>query len=107
MKRNFTDIQSNKPIKKSEKQLKKAIPELYLLVKKLENYRELNYEGFRKICKKHDKMLHSTAGHKFYQQIVKVSEFHRNIQVISFYLKFKLLPTLGLSNSVSVGRTYD
>ena len=48
--------------KKEQKRLKEAICEFYLFVKKLQAYQELNFTAFRKINKKHDKIMESEDG---------------------------------------------
>lgn len=43
--------------------LKLAFSELYLMLILLKNYQTLNFTGFRKILKKHDKLFETTSGH--------------------------------------------
>ncbi|CBY24976.1 unnamed protein product, partial [Oikopleura dioica] len=47
--------------------LSSSIPELYLLTKKLELFRELNIEAFRKLLKKYDKRRRSTDGARTFE----------------------------------------
>ena len=42
--------------------LKLAFSEFYLSLILLQNYQNLNFTGFRKILKKHDKLLRNDAG---------------------------------------------
>ena len=42
--------------------LKLAFSEFYLMLTLLKDYQTLNYTGFRKILKKHDKMFETTRG---------------------------------------------
>jgi SPX domain protein involved in polyphosphate accumulation len=42
--------------------LKLAFSEFYLMLILLQNYQTLNYTGFRKILKKHDKLFETTRG---------------------------------------------
>ena len=45
--------------------LKLAFSEFYLSLILLQNYQNLNFTGFRKILKKHDKLLQTNAGAKW------------------------------------------
>ena len=45
--------------------LKLAFSEFYLSLILLQNYQNLNFTGFRKILKKHDKLLRNDAGARF------------------------------------------
>lgn len=52
-------ILSKKPVSKRKLQeLKLAFSEFYLFLILLQNYQNLNFTGFRKILKKHDKVTH-------------------------------------------------
>jgi SPX domain protein involved in polyphosphate accumulation len=42
--------------------LKLAFSEFYLMLVLLQNYQTLNFTGFRKILKKHDKLFQTTRG---------------------------------------------
>ncbi|KAK6629510.1 hypothetical protein RUM43_003327 [Polyplax serrata] len=59
-------------------ELKLAFSEFYLSLILLQNYQNLNFTGFRKILKKHDKLLSVTSGTKWREQNVDVSHFHTN-----------------------------
>lgn len=48
-----------KPSMKKIRKLKVAFSEFYLSLVLLQNYQTLNYSGFRKILKKHDKVRRS------------------------------------------------
>ena len=48
--------------RKNSKELKLAFSEFYLSLILLQNYQNLNFTGFRKILKKHDKLLKNDAG---------------------------------------------
>ena len=65
------------PIRKLQ-DLKLAFSEFYLSLILLQNYQNLNYTGFRKILKKHDKLLSSDSGAKWKDDKVEVSGFHTN-----------------------------
>ena len=45
--------------------LKLAFSEYYLMLVLLRNYQTLNYTGFRKILKKHDKLFETTRGEEW------------------------------------------
>lgn len=65
------------PIRKLQ-DLKLAFSEFYLSLILLQNYQNLNYTGFRKILKKHDKLLHSDSGAKWRDDKVETAGFHTN-----------------------------
>jgi len=58
--------------------LKLAFSEFYLSLILLQNYQNLNFTGFRKILKKHDKMLRTEAGGIWREELVETSHFHTN-----------------------------
>jgi len=58
--------------------LKLAFSEFYLSLILLQNYQNLNFTGFRKILKKHDKLLHTEAGAVWRVEHVEASHFHMN-----------------------------
>ncbi|CAF4604857.1 unnamed protein product, partial [Rotaria socialis] len=45
--------------------LKLAFSEFYLMLVLLQNYQTLNFTGFRKILKKHDKLFQTTRGEEW------------------------------------------
>lgn len=59
-------------------ELKLAFSEFYLSLILLQNYQNLNYTGFRKILKKHDKLLRVDQGAKWRQEHVEISHFFTN-----------------------------
>nr|CAH7765826.1 unnamed protein product [Callosobruchus chinensis] len=59
-------------------ELKLAFSEFYLSLILLQNYQTLNYTGFRKILKKHDKLLNSHVGAKWREEHVETSHFFTN-----------------------------
>lgn len=59
-------------------ELKLAFSEFYLSLILLQNYQNLNYTGFRKILKKHDKLLRVDYGAKWRQEYVEISHFFTN-----------------------------
>lgn len=56
--------------------LRLALNEFYYGLILLQKFQELNQAGFRKILKKHDKLLIVNSGHKWYQE--KVSNIRNN-----------------------------
>lgn len=65
------------PIRKSQ-DLKLAFSEFYLSLILLQNYQNLNYTGFRKILKKHDKLLQTPTGAQWKEDKVDSAAFHTN-----------------------------
>ncbi|KAJ8957079.1 hypothetical protein NQ318_007292 [Aromia moschata] len=55
-----------------------ACTEFYLSLILLQNYQTLNHTGFRKILKKHDKLLNTDLGVKWREEHVEVSHFFTN-----------------------------
>ncbi|ALC49868.1 CG10483 [Drosophila busckii] len=60
------------------RELKLAFSEFYLSLILLQNYQNLNHTGFRKILKKHDKLLRVDTGAKWRQEYVEASHFFIN-----------------------------
>ncbi|KAF4527319.1 hypothetical protein B566_EDAN001095 [Ephemera danica] len=58
--------------------LKLAFSEFYLSLILLQNYQNLNFTGFRKILKKHDKLLSTDRGAKWRSEYVETSHFFTN-----------------------------
>ncbi|KYO24267.1 xenotropic and polytropic retrovirus receptor 1 [Alligator mississippiensis] len=58
------------------KDLKLAFSEFYLSLILLQNYQNLNFTGFRKILKKHDKILETTRGADWRVAHVEVAPFY-------------------------------
>lgn len=61
--------------------LKLAFSEFYLSLILLQNYQSLNFTGFRKILKKHDKIMVTTRGAEWRQQNVETAPFYTNKEV--------------------------
>lgn len=59
-------------------ELKLAFSEFYLSLILLQNYQNLNHTGFRKILKKHDKLLRIENGTRWRQEHVEASHFFTN-----------------------------
>lgn len=60
------------------KEFKLAFSEFYLSLILLQNYQNLNHTGFRKILKKHDKLLRVDIGGKWQKEKVETSHFFTN-----------------------------
>ena len=58
--------------------LKLAYSEYYLSLVLLQNYQNLNFTGFRKILKKHDKNLETDSGAKWRKENVESAKFYTN-----------------------------
>lgn len=65
------------PLKKLQ-DLKLAFSEFYLSLILLQNYQNLNFTGFRKILKKHDKLLNVENGTQYRIENVEMSPFYTN-----------------------------
>lgn len=61
--------------------LKLAFSEFYLSLVLLQNYQRLNFTGFRKIFKKHDKLLGNDEGSRWHHAHVENAFFHTNKDV--------------------------
>lgn len=65
------------PYRKTQ-EFKLAFSEFYLSLILLQNYQSLNHTGFRKILKKHDKLLRVDVGAKWQKDKVETSHFFTN-----------------------------
>uniref|UniRef100_UPI00358F8AF2 solute carrier family 53 member 1 isoform X2 n=1 Tax=Myxine glutinosa TaxID=7769 RepID=UPI00358F8AF2 len=61
--------------------LKLAFSEFYLSLILLQNYQNLNFTGFRKILKKHDKILETTRGADWRVAHVETAPFYTNKKI--------------------------
>ncbi|XP_050411533.1 xenotropic and polytropic retrovirus receptor 1 isoform X1 [Patella vulgata] len=61
--------------------LKLAFSEFYLSLILLQNYQTLNFEGFRKILKKRDKLMQTNHGAEWRQAHVETAPFYTNKEV--------------------------
>lgn len=59
-------------------ELKLAFSEFYLSLVLVQNYQNLNFTGFRKILKKHDKLIGNDTGAKWREHHVERAPFHLN-----------------------------
>ena len=64
--------------KRKNVDMKLAFSEFYLSLILLQNYQNLNFTGFRKILKKHDKLLKTSAGGLWREEHVETAFFHTN-----------------------------
>ncbi|CAH2059254.1 unnamed protein product, partial [Iphiclides podalirius] len=71
------DSKKSMPRRKVQ-ELKLAFSEFYLSLILLQNYQNLNYTGFRKILKKHDKLLNVSNGAQWRAAQVESSHFYTN-----------------------------
>lgn len=62
-------------------ELKLAFSEFYLSLILLQNYQNLNFTGFRKILKKHDKLLNVDNGAQYRIENVEMSHFYTNKEI--------------------------
>ncbi|KAJ1146113.1 hypothetical protein NDU88_012395 [Pleurodeles waltl] len=116
---------SNRAQHKTMCDLKLAFSELYLSLVLLENYQNLNYMGFHKITKKHDKLFGVYRGSEWTAAHVDTSPFHtskKNDQLIQDVeslvtaqleggdrqkaMKRLRVPPLGAAQSVPVWTTF-
>ncbi len=78
--RNSPQINSRITRRKKEN-LKLLLSEFYLNVCLLQNFQQLNHTGFRKILKKHDKVIQSTRGMQFFQEKVCENYFWKTPEI--------------------------
>lgn len=74
----------NVPARKIQ-ELKLAFSEYYLGLILLQNYQNLNFTGFRKILKKHDKLLSVDFGAKWRTGNVELAHFYVNKDIGNIY----------------------
>ena len=74
----YEQVKKKKIQRRKVMDLKLAFSEFYLSLILLQNYQNLNFTGFRKILKKHDKMLRTEAGGIWREELVETSQFHTN-----------------------------
>jgi xenotropic and polytropic retrovirus receptor 1 len=70
-------LRKKKDVRKIQ-ELKLAFSEFYLSLVLLQNYQNLNFTGFRKILKKHDKLLSVDFGAKWREKHVEMAHFFTN-----------------------------
>jgi len=74
----YDSVKKKKVQRRKVMDLKLAFSEFYLSLILLQNYQNLNFTGFRKILKKHDKLLRNDAGARWREESVESSHFHTN-----------------------------
>uniref|UniRef100_A0A8D8XEH9 Xenotropic and polytropic retrovirus receptor 1 n=1 Tax=Cacopsylla melanoneura TaxID=428564 RepID=A0A8D8XEH9_9HEMI len=91
--RHKTDV----PARKLQ-ELKLAFSEYYLSLILLQNYQNLNFTGFRKILKKHDKLLNVDVGARWRAEHVDVSHFYVNKDINHLIAETEATVTLELED---------
>ncbi|XP_052868555.1 xenotropic and polytropic retrovirus receptor 1 isoform X1 [Anopheles cruzii] len=90
---------SHKPIhlpNRKAQELKLAFSEFYLSLILLQNYQNLNHTGFRKIMKKHDKILASDSGARYLKENVETNLFFLNKDIDKMIVDVETTVTLQL-----------
>ncbi|XP_033105651.1 xenotropic and polytropic retrovirus receptor 1 homolog [Anneissia japonica] len=80
-----------KALNRTATDLKLAVTEFYLNLILLQNYQNLNFTGFRKILKKHDKMFGTEKGLNFRTKEVERSPFFTSKQIDKLILDTETL----------------
>ncbi|XP_076841478.1 xenotropic and polytropic retrovirus receptor 1a isoform X1 [Brachyhypopomus gauderio] len=80
------------------KDLKLAFSEFYLSLILLQNYQNLNFTGFRKILKKHDKILETTRGADWRVAQVEVAPFYTCKKITQLISETETLVTTELED---------
>ncbi|XP_065068950.1 solute carrier family 53 member 1-like [Rhopilema esculentum] len=86
----ITKIKSKKQKSRGAKKLKElkfAVSEFYLSLILIQNFQELNFTGFRKILKKHDKMFQTESGVQYRKEKVETAPFFTNKLVAELILE--------------------
>uniref|UniRef100_T1JMQ6 Xenotropic and polytropic retrovirus receptor 1 n=1 Tax=Strigamia maritima TaxID=126957 RepID=T1JMQ6_STRMM len=78
--------------------LKLAFSEFYLSLILLQNYQNLNYTGFRKILKKHDKLMQTDRGLKLREESVDLAIFYTNKEIDKLISETETLFTVELES---------
>ncbi|CAF3055234.1 unnamed protein product [Rotaria sp. Silwood2] len=73
--------------------LKLAFSEFYLMLVLLQNYQTLNFTGFRKILKKHDKLFQTTRGEEWRKLHIDSAPFHTSQRVDQLISDVEILYT--------------
>ncbi|XP_066586016.1 solute carrier family 53 member 1-like isoform X2 [Prorops nasuta] len=79
-------------------EMKLAFSEFYLFLILLQNYQDLNFTGFRKILKKHDKLLNVDIGAKWKAEHVDVALFHTQKDIDRLIAETEALVTKDLES---------
>jgi len=80
---------NNKKLKGARKlkELKFAVSEFYLSLVLIQNFQELNFTGFRKILKKHDKLFKTETGVNYRKMKVETAPFFTNKLIADLILE--------------------
>ena len=70
--------------------IKLAFSEFYLNLILLQNYQTLNFTGFRKILKKHDKLLNVNNGTVYRMEVIETSNFYTNKSIDKLILDVEI-----------------
>ncbi|KAK7793849.1 hypothetical protein R5R35_014133 [Gryllus longicercus] len=81
---------------KKMQELRLAFSEFYLSLILLQNYQNLNFTGFRKILKKHDKLLSVDAGARWREENVETSPIYTNKDIDRLISETENVVTQGL-----------
>ncbi|XP_012153077.1 solute carrier family 53 member 1 isoform X4 [Megachile rotundata] len=93
------NILHKKPVSARKLQeLKLAFSEFYLFLILLQNYQNLNFTGFRKILKKHDKLLNIDIGAKWRAEHVDTALFHTHKDIDRLIAETEALVTRDLEH---------
>ncbi|XP_053971284.1 xenotropic and polytropic retrovirus receptor 1-like isoform X2 [Hylaeus volcanicus] len=93
------NILHKKPVSARKLQeLKLAFSEFYLFLILLQNYQNLNFTGFRKILKKHDKLLNIDLGAKWKAEHVDTALFHTHKDIDRLIAETEALVTRDLEH---------
>lgn len=87
-------LQRKKKDVRKIQELKLAFSEFYLSLVLLQNYQNLNFTGFRKILKKHDKLLSIDFGAKWRQDHVELAHFYTNKDIDRLIIETENVVTL-------------
>ncbi|XP_020291001.1 xenotropic and polytropic retrovirus receptor 1-like [Pseudomyrmex gracilis] len=92
-------ILHKKPVSARKLQeVKLAFSEFYLFLILLQNYQNLNFTGFRKILKKHDKLLNADVGAKWRAEHVDTALFHTHKDIDRLIVETEALVTRDLEH---------
>jgi xenotropic and polytropic retrovirus receptor 1 len=78
---------------RKQEDLKLAYSEFYLSLILLQNYQTLNFTGFKKILKKHDKIFKTERGNEWHKAQVETSLFHTTKKVTTLIIEVENLFT--------------
>lgn len=86
-------LQEARNQRKKLEDMKLAFSEFYLSLVLLQNYQNLNYTGFRKILKKHDKLFECDSGLRWKSKNVDTAPFYTNKKVSTMITETEALVT--------------